>query len=136
MARLDELMSRDVLGVSPEDTLGEAAERMAGAGVGSVVVLDHGRLVGILTDRDLLHAVAGRVHSSEARVREWMTPDPITVDPATPAAEAAGIMLEHGFRHLPVVEGDRTVGIVSLRDVMRWSMHVDPGSEQLGSDFP
>jgi len=45
-------------------------------------------------------------------------------------------MLEHGFRHLPVVEGERTLGIVSLRDVMRWSMHVDPGFEQPGSDFP
>ena len=45
-------------------------------------------------------------------------------------------MLEHGFRHLPVVEGERTVGIVSLRDVMRWSMLVAPGAEQVGSDFP
>jgi len=134
MARLEELMSRDVLGVSPEDTLGEAAERMAAAGIGSAVVLDHGRLVGILTERDLLHAVAGRVHSSEARVREWMTAGPITVHPSTPAAQAAKIMLENGFRHLPVVENDRTVGIVSLRDVMRWSTHTDPGAGELGSD--
>jgi len=129
-------MSRDVLGVSPEDTLGEAAERMAAAGVGSAAVLDHGRLVGILTERDILHAVAGRVHSSEARVREWMTADPIAVDPSISAAEAARIMLENGFRHLPVVENDRTIGIVSLRDVMRWSMNPEPGAEQRGSGFP
>jgi CBS domain-containing protein len=45
-------------------------------------------------------------------------------------------MLEHGFRHLPIVEASRTLGIVSLRDVMRWSLQVDPGTEQLGSDFP
>ena len=136
MTRLDEIMSHDVLGVAPEDTLGEAAQKMAEAGFGSVVVLDHGRLIGILTERDLLRAVAGRVHSSEARVREWMTSDPVTASASTAAAEAARLMLERGFRHLPVVEGDSTVGIVSLRDVMRWSMHVEPGSEQLGSDFP
>ena len=136
MAQLDELMTHDVLAVAPEDTLGEAAEHMAGASVGSAVVLDHGRLVGILTERDLMRAVAGRVHASEARVREWMTADPVTVGASTSADEAARIMLEHGFRHLPVVEEGRTVGIVSLRDVARWSVHVAPGSEHLGSDFP
>jgi CBS domain-containing protein len=136
MARLDELMTQEVLSVAPEDTLGEAAEQMAEASVGSAVVLDHGRLVGILTERDLMRAVAGRVHASEARVREWMTADPVTVDGTTSAAEAARIMLEHGFRHLPVVEEGRTLGIVSLRDVTRWSVHVAPGAEHPGSDFP
>lgn len=136
MARLEELMQRTVVAVAPEDTIGETAQKMVDAGVGSAVVVDGGRLIGILTERDLMRAVAGRVHASEARVREWMTADPITADASTHATEAARIMLEHGFRHLPVVAGDRTVGIVSIRDVARWSMHVDPGSEQLGSDFP
>jgi CBS domain-containing protein len=136
MTLLDELMTEDVLAVAPEDTLGEAAEHMTEASVGSAVVLDHGRLVGILTERDLMRAVAGRVHASEARVREWMTADPVTVDGSTSAVEAARIMLENGFRHLPVVEEGRTVGIVSLRDVTRWSIHVAPGSEHPGSDFP
>ena len=136
MALLGELMTRDVLAVAPEDTLGEAAQRMADHNVGSAVVTDYGRLVGILTERDLLRAVAGRVHSSEARVREWMTEDPVTATAATPAEEAARIMLEHGFRHLPVVDAEQTVGIVSVRDVMRWSMHVAPGTEHIGSDFP
>ena len=136
MARLEELMQRTVVAAAPEDTIGEIAQKMVDAGVGSAVVVDGGRLIGILTERDLMRAVAGRVHASEARVREWMTADPITADASTHATEAARIMLEHGFRHLPVVAGDRTVGIVSIRDVARWSMHVDPGSEQLGSDFP
>jgi len=118
MTLLGELMSRDVIAVAPEDTLGEAAERMAGNDVGSAVVLEHGRLIGILTERDVLRAVAGRVHSSEARVREWMTGDPITAGTDTTAAEALDTMLERGFRHLPVVEGERTIGIVSIRDVM------------------
>ncbi len=65
-----------------------------------------------------------------------MTPDPITAETETSAREAARVMLEHGFRHLPVVEAGRTVGIVSLRDVVGWSLIVAPGEEQLGSDFP
>jgi CBS domain-containing protein len=129
MARLGELMTGAIVAVAPEDTLGEAAERMAEEGVGSAVVLDGGRLIGILTERDLLGAVAGRVHTSEARVREWMTEDPITASESTSADEAMRTMLEQGFRHLPVVEGSRTVGVVSLRELMRAEMHVDAGAD-------
>ena len=120
MTALRELMSRDLLAVAPEDTIGEAAQKMVDRGVGSAVVLDFGRLIGIFTERDLMRAVAGRVHSSEARVREWMTSDPVTVSPDDSAEEAARTMLDRGFRHLPVVENDRAIGIVSIRDVARW----------------
>ena len=112
-------MARAVVSVAPEDTLGEAAQKMVDEGVGSSVVLDHGRLIGILTERDLLKAAAGRVHSSEARVREWMTEEPVTASSETSAEDAVKTMLEHGFRHLPVVEEGRTVGVVSLREVVR-----------------
>jgi CBS domain-containing protein len=122
MTTLGELMTREVLAVAPEDTIGEAAQKMVERGVSSAVVSDFGRLIGILTERDMLRAVAGRIHSSEARVREWMTPDPVTATESTPANEAARIMLERGFRHIPVVDGDRTIGIVSIRDVARWSV--------------
>jgi CBS domain-containing protein len=118
-----DLMTSEVLTVAPEDTVGEAAEKMVARGVGSVLVSDYGRLIGILTERDLLRAVADRIHSSEARVREWMTREPITVTPDTPAEDAARTMLEHGFRHLPVVQGEQTIGIVSLRDVLDWSLN-------------
>src|SRR2546428_7110825 len=120
MTALRELMSRELLAVAPEDTIGEAAQKMVDRGVGSAVVLDFGRLIGIFTERDLMRAVAGRVHSSEARVREWMTSDPVTVSPDDSAEEAARTMLDRGFRHLPVVENDRAIGIVSIRDVARW----------------
>jgi CBS domain-containing protein len=122
MTTLGELMTREVLQVAPEDTLGQAAEAMVERGVGSAVVSDFGRLIGILTERDLLRAVAGRVHSSEARVREWMTGEPITATTSTDLAEAARTMLDQGFRHLPVVEEDRAIGIVSIRDVVEWTM--------------
>jgi CBS domain-containing protein len=129
MKRLGELMTGSIVAVAPEDTLGEAAERMADDGVGSAVVLDSGRLIGILTERDLLRAVAGRVHTSDARVREWMTTDPVTATEDTSADEAIRTMLERGFRHLPVVEGGRTVGVVSLRELMRAEMQVDAGAD-------
>jgi CBS domain-containing protein len=133
MAVLGELMSRNLLAVAPEDTLGEAAERMTDEGVGSAVVLDGGRLIGILTERDVLRAVAGRVHSSDARVREWMTEDPIVAGEETTAAESLETMMMHGFRHLPIVEDGRVVGIVSMRDVMAASVRAVPGV-RLGSE--
>ena len=119
MINLGDVMARAVVSVAPEDTLGEAAQKMVDEGVGSAVVLEHGRLIGILTERDLLKAAAGRVHSSEARVREWMTEEPITALSETSVEDAVRTMLEHGFRHLPVVEEGRTVGVVSLREVVR-----------------
>ena len=117
MAGIGDLMTRDVLTVAPEDTLGEAAAKMTERGVGAVVVSDFGRMIGILSERDIMRAVADRIHSSEARVREWMTADPITATPDTSIEEAGRTMLEHGFRHLPVVDGDRAIGIVSIRDI-------------------
>src|SRR5438046_2245738 len=105
MATLREVMTTDVLTVEPSDTIGEAAEKMTSLGVGAVVVSDFGRMIGIFTERDLMRAVAGRVHSSEARVRQ-----------------AGGTMIERGFRHIPVVSGERAVGIVSIRDVAEWRL--------------
>lgn len=119
VSSVGEMMATDVLSVAPEDTIGEAAQKMVDRGVGAAVVLDYGRLIGIFTERDLMRAVADRVHSSEARVREWMTGEPITISPDTSAEEAAQTMLDNGFRHLPVVEGERAVGILSIRDVAR-----------------
>src|SRR5437899_3639100 len=125
MATLGEVMTRDVLTVAPEDTIGEAAQKMTDQGVGAVVVSDFGRMIGIFTERDLTRAVAGRVHSSEARVREWMTADPVTLGKDASPAEAARIMLENRFRHIPIVEDEHTVGIVSIRDVARWGVEED-----------
>ena len=122
MATLGDVMTKDVLTVDPSDTIGEAAEKMTQAGVGAVVVSDFGRMIGIFTERDLMRAVAGRVHSSEARVREWMTPDPVTMAEDASVEEAGNTMVERGFRHIPVVAGERAVGIVSIRDVAEWRL--------------
>jgi CBS domain-containing protein len=112
-------MSTDPLLVAPEDTLGEVAEKMRASDTGSALVSDSGRLIGILTSRDLLRAFAGRVHPSEARVREWMTAEPVTVSAATPIEAAVTLMTEYGFHHLPVVEDERPVGMLGLRQATR-----------------
>jgi CBS domain-containing protein len=112
-------MRREFVSCAPEDTIGEAAQKMVDAGRGAAIVSDFGRLIGILTERDLLKAVAARTHSSEARVREWMTPDPVTAAESMTPDEAAKVMLDNGFRHLPVVDGERPIGIVSMRAVLR-----------------
>src|SRR5213075_1664086 len=96
--------------------------KMVDREVSSAAVSDYGRLIGILTERDLTRAVAGRVHSSEARVREWMTPDPVTMTEDASVEEAGETMIERGFRHIPVVAGERAVGIVSIRDVAEWRL--------------
>jgi CBS domain-containing protein len=111
-------MSRDLLTVSAGDRLGEAAKRMVARGVGAVLVMEGERLHGILTERDLMRAVAGG-YSEEARVSEWMTKQPETVDASDATGHAASLMIHGGFRHLPVLEGDRVVGIISIRDLMR-----------------
>jgi sulfide:quinone oxidoreductase len=116
---IGEIMSSEVLVVAPEDTLGEIAERMRERDVGSALVSDFGRLIGILTSRDLLAAFAGRVHSSEARAREWMTSEPITVAATTPLTSALQLMTDHAIHHLPVVDGERPVGMVGARQLAR-----------------
>jgi len=117
MGTLGEIAKPTFITVAPEDTLGEVAEKMSARNVGAVVVRDFGRLVGILTERDMLRAMAARVHTSEARVRQWMTEDPVTAPPEMTLEDASQVMLEHGFRHLPVVDGPDVLGIVSLRRV-------------------
>lgn len=112
------LMSRDLLAVGPDLGLGDAAKRMVARGVGAVVVLEGERLVGILTERDVLRAVAAGVPEG-ARVADWMTRHPETIEPDDSTEHAAALMIHGGFRHLPVVEGARAVGILSIRDLMR-----------------
>jgi CBS domain-containing protein len=116
--QIADVMRREFITVAPEDTLGEVARKMVDKSMGAVIVKDFGRLIGILTERDMLKAMAARVHTSDARVRQWMTPDPITITPDVTLDEASQIMLDNNFRHLPVMEGSTVVGYVSLRRVV------------------
>ena len=123
-------MVRDVLTVEPSDTIGEAAEKMNDGNVGAVVVVeDMVRIVGIVTERDLMRAVAARARAAEARVRHWMTPDPVTIEPDLSIEDAAQVMFDNNFRHLPVVKDGRPLGIVSLRLLSRWAFESVPRTQ-------
>ena len=111
-------MTRDLLTIEPDAALAEAARRMASRGVGAVVVLAGDRLAGILTERDILKAVA-RGLREDARVSDWMTRHPETVESSESTDHAAALMIHGGFRHLPVVDEGTVVGILSIRDLMR-----------------
>jgi CBS domain-containing protein len=118
MTTVAEVMSRNLLTVDPTTSLREAAEAMTERGVGAALVLTGEHVSGILTERDVLRAVAtGPVEGTH--VAAWMTRDPETVDLSEPTGRAAALMIHGGFRHLPVVDEGKPVGIVSIRDLMR-----------------
>jgi CBS domain-containing protein len=105
----------EVCEVAPEDTLGEIAERILRGDLSAVLVCEYGSVVGILTTHDLIAAFAARAHPSEARARQWMTAEPITVGVESSRGGAAQLMRTYGIHHLPVVEhGDRPVSMLHL----------------------
>jgi CBS domain-containing protein len=111
-------MSRTLLTAAPEDPLKEVAERMVSRDVGAALVTEGEKLVGIVTERDVLRAVARGIDEG-TRISELMTPDPETMEPDESTQHAAVLMIHGGFRHLPIVEGDEVVGMLSIRDLMR-----------------
>ena len=118
MQTVGEVMSTGLLTVDATATLTEAAAQMDSRGVGAALVMNGDRLSGILTERDVLRAVAtGGVEGT--KVGAWMTHDPDTVGPAERPGHAAAIMIHGGYRHLPVMNGDTPIGIISIRDLMR-----------------
>ena len=115
-----QIMSTGLITGDPSITLTEAARAMSVGHGGSLLVIQDGSLVGILTERDLLRAMAQSSSADVARVSSvsrWMTRGPLTVGPDTPVGEALDQMLSGRFRHLPVMEADAVVGVVSMRDL-------------------
>jgi CBS domain-containing protein len=111
-------MSRDLLTVSPDEQLSSVAQRMVDRDVGAVIVIDGTELAGILTERDVLRAVAAGIQDDTV-VADWMTRDPETMAPEDTTQHAAVLMIHGGFRHLPLMEGSEVVGMLSIRDLMR-----------------
>jgi len=112
-----DVMTRELVTVDEKQTLTEAAKHMTERRVGAALVFQGTALSGILTERDILRSVAeGRV---DTPVGEWMTRHPETVEPTDTTSHANVLMIHGGFRHLPVLDGEHVVGIVSIRDLMR-----------------
>jgi CBS domain-containing protein len=117
MKTVGEVMSRDLLTIEQETTLVDAAAAMTARRVGAVLIVSGGRLTGILTERDVLRAVASG--DIDGEVSAWMTRGPETVDADESTQQAGVVMIHGGFRHLPVLDGGAPCGIVSIRDLMR-----------------
>ena len=117
MATVGDVMTRSLLWVEPAATVGEAATLMGERRAGSALVMEGDRLLGIFTERDIVKALGQHFDAAGHTVSEWMTPDPITVPPDTPVREALERMISGGFRHLPVVDEEAVVGVVSMRDL-------------------
>jgi len=123
------MQRRKVLKASPATTVSEAALLMANKNVGAVMVIENGRLVGIFTERDAVFRVMARGLDARAtRLADVMTSAPHTVDPDKPFGYALTLMHENGFRHLPVIENGKPIGIVSARSAM------DPDLEDFVSE--
>ena len=116
-----DVMSRPAVTAQASELVREAATRMEERHVGSVVVVDGNRPVGILTERDTIRIAASGADLTTAKVSEWMTPQPDTITPDVEVSEAWRSFSERGYRHIPVVNGTELIGIVTMRDLMRVS---------------
>lgn len=115
--KISDIMTKAAVIDQPDDTLTMAAKKMWEQQTGSLLVLDGEDLVGIITERDILKAVAAGTDLDGTRISQVMTKDLITVDPQTSLREAAGVMTDRWIRHLPVLEKGKLVGIASQRDL-------------------
>jgi CBS domain-containing protein len=123
------MQRQKVLKARPETVVSQAAKLMANKNVGAVMVVEDDRLVGIFTERDLAYRVVARgLDAQTTPLADVMTPAPDTVDPGKPFGYAMLRMHERGFRHLPVVQDGKVVGIVSSRSAM------DPALEEFVSE--
>lgn len=115
----DAMERRKLVIAPPEASVSKAVQLMKKGNVGAVLVVKEGRLVGIFTERDAVYRVMAASRDPHAtRLAEVMTPDPKTVAPDETFGYALLLMHENGFRHAPVVEGGRPVGVVSARNAL------------------
>jgi CBS domain-containing protein len=119
MTTVGDAMNSRLVTMDSSSSLAEAASVMSQARVGSVLIMDGDRLEGILTERDIVRAISNDIQSPRDAIAHWMTAKPMTVERASSLGEARDLMDKSHIRHLPVTEGGRLVGMLSMRDLIR-----------------
>ncbi len=119
--KLGSLVGGSATVIGREATVAEAAETLISDGVGSLAVVEGRRLVGIITERDVVRAVSEGADPEEEVVADWMSDAPDTFGPEVEVREAAAWLLEMGYRHMPVMQEGELLGIVSIRDIL-WAI--------------
>ncbi len=119
MTTVGEIMSKDLITVDPESTVAEAATVMGEHHAGSALVMGADSLHGIFTERDIVRALGEHFDAAGHPVSHWMTRNPVTIGSDADVHDALERMLTGGFRHLPVMDGDHVVGLVSMRDLTK-----------------
>jgi len=119
---------QEVHATDPAETLGRVVHKLVGNNCGALVVLDDGRMVGIISERDILRACAELERPLEALVRDRMTTDLVTAAPDDDVEEVMGLLTWHRIRHLPVLEGEQLIGMISIGDVVK-AQHDELSSE-------
>ena len=114
-----DVMTTELITVEPSTSVSAAVTVIRMQRVGAVLAIDSGMLEGIFTERDLVRALSYDIGASSQPVAQWMTRNPITVGPEESVEQALEVMLTGHFRHLPVMEGESLVGVVSIRDLSR-----------------
>jgi CBS domain-containing protein len=115
---VDDLYRPGAITAATDDSLQQTAARLEDKDISALVILDGDRLAGIISERDIVRAVADRRDLTEGTIGEYMTREPTTVSLDTPLAEVARTMLAMGVRHLPVVVAGEVIGMVSARDLL------------------
>jgi CBS domain-containing protein len=123
---VDDVYRPGAITVATDESLEQAAARLQEKDVSALVILDGYRLAGILTERDVVRAVADRRDLGDCTVGEYMTREPATVDLETPLWDVAWRMLAYGVRHLPVVVTGEVTGMVSARDLLELQSATTP----------
>jgi CBS domain-containing protein len=129
--QVSDIMQREVVTVSTQDTFAHAARILQEHRISSVVVLDGERPAGIVTERDLVNVVATGADPTTLTVARQLSADLSTADPKTDIADAARLMADRQIRHLPVLDRGKLVGIISIRDLTTWAVEELTGGHEL-----
>lgn len=136
IARLIAGRSQQIVSCAPQDSVRDAAQRLSDRRIGALPVIDADRVVGIFSERDLLHCISRHAESAlDMAVGDMMTAPPITAEPHTTVLDALEVMTLRRIRHLPVLDGSRLVAFISIGDLVKYRLELIENEAQSMRDY-